>query len=170
MKLFKLFIVLSVFVGVSSFGVHKFYTSISKIEFVPKKKSVQITSRIFIDDITEAMEKKYHKKIFLASEKETSGDVELLKKYLSEKFSIKINRQPKTLVFVTKELEDNILICYLKINDVAKIQSMEVENTIIMEVHNEQQNKIQTIIDGKKNDLLLTSDNTKGIIILTLLR
>ncbi len=164
MKLFKLYIVLSVFVGVSSFGVHKFYTSISKIEFVSKKKSVQITSRIFIDDITDAMEKKYHKKIFLASNKETSGDVELLKKYLSEKFSIKINGQTKTMIFVNKELEDNTLICYLKINDVVKIQSMEVENTVLMETHSEQQNKIQTMINGKKRDLLLTSDNVKGII------
>lgn len=158
----------SVFLGLffllTSMSAHKFYVAIYQINHAKEKKMVQITARLFIDDINEAIEKKYNKKSYLASEKETPEHVELLKKYLSEKFIIKVNNQPKSLIFVSKETEDNVLICYLKIIDVAKITSLEVENSIIMENHFDQQNIIQANFNGSKHSLLLTSENCKGML------
>ena len=34
----------------SSFAVHKFYVSVTQVDYVPSKKRIEITSRIFIDD------------------------------------------------------------------------------------------------------------------------
>ena len=39
----------------SSFAWHKFYVSVTQIDFVPNKKRVEITSRIFIDDLEKAI-------------------------------------------------------------------------------------------------------------------
>ena len=41
---------------------------------------LQITSRIFVDDLNNALEKKYHKKTFLGTEKESVEDVNYFKK------------------------------------------------------------------------------------------
>ena len=147
-----------------SFATHKFYTAIYQINFVPKKKMVQITARIFIDDINEALEKKFNRKSFLATEKETPEDLVCLKKYLAENFSLKINGQQKPMIFVSKEIEDTILICYLKCTDVSKINTIEVKNSIITEVHDEQQNIIQATINNQKSSLLLTSEIDKGML------
>ena len=68
------------------------------------------------------------------------------------------------MIFVSKETEDNVLICYLKIVDVAKITSLEVENSIIMENHFDQQNIIQANFNGSKRSLLLTSESFKGML------
>lgn len=155
---------LILFLCLSSFGVHKFYTAIYQIEFAPKKKMLQITARIFYDDLNEALEAKYHKKAFIGTEKETPDDIVLLKKYLAEKFIIKVNGQAKTMNLHSKEVEDNVLICYLTIKEIAKVKSIEVENTIIMEKHSEQQNIIQANFNGQKQSLLLTSDNFKGML------
>lgn len=158
----SVFVVL--FLVLTSMATHKFYVAIYQINHAKEKKMLQITARLFIDDINEAIEKKFHKKSYLASDKETPEQVELLKKYLLEKFIIKVNNQQKSMIFVSKETEDNVLICYLKIVDVAKITSLEVENSIIMENHDEQQNIIQTNFNGNKNSLLLTSENFKGML------
>lgn len=152
------------FVLLTSMAMHKFYVAIYQINHVKEKKMLQITSRLFIDDINEAIEKKYNKKSYLASDKETPEQVELLKKYLSEKFIVKVNNQPKSMIFVSKETEDNVLICYLKIVDVPKITSLEVENSIIMENHFDQQNIIQANFNGSKHSLLLTSESFKGML------
>ena len=53
------------FLVFSSFGMHKFYTAIYQIEFVSKKKMIQITTRIFIDDLNEALEKIQAKSLHL---------------------------------------------------------------------------------------------------------
>ena len=152
------------FFTLTSLSAHKFYVAIYQINHAKEKKMLQITARLFIDDINEAIEKKYNKKSFLASDKETPEQVELLKKYLSEKFIIKVNNQPKSIIFVSKETEDNVLICYLKIVDVPKITSLEVENSIIMENHFDQQNIIQANFNGSKHSLLLTSESFKGML------
>ncbi|MEC4050401.1 DUF6702 family protein [Flavobacterium sp. SUN046] len=160
----KCFLILFVAIGLLSFGMHKFYTAIYQIEFVPKKKMIQITTRIFYDDLNEALEAKYHKRTFVGTEKETPEDLVVLKKYLAEKFIIKVNGQSKSMNFISKEVEDNVLICYLSIKEIAKIKTLEVENTIIMEKHSEQQNIIQANFNGEKQSLLLTSDNFKGML------
>jgi hypothetical protein len=148
----------------SSMTAHKFYVAIYQVNHAKEKKMVQITGRVFIDDINEAIEKKYRKKSSIALDNETPEQVELLKKYIAEKFKIKVNGQSKQLEFLSKESEDNVLIFYLRITDIAKITSLEVENTMIMENHFEQQNIIQANFNGNKHNLLLTSENNKGML------
>jgi hypothetical protein len=152
------------FVCLSSFAVHKFYVSIYQINYVPQKKMVQITSRIFIDDMNEALEKKFHKKTYVGTDRETDEDVVLMKKYLAEKFTIKINGTAKPLVFLSKEVEANVIVSYHSIKDISKITSFSIENTALLEVNEEQQNIIQANISGEKQSLLLTADNYKGML------
>lgn len=125
---------------------------------------IQITTRIFIDDLNEALEKKYKQKVYIATEKEASQDVELMKKYFAEKFQMKVNGKLKPMNFLSKEVEENVVICYLSIKEISKIKTLEVENSIITEVHDQQQNIIQAKFNGEKHSLLLTSETTKGIL------
>ncbi|MCL6460828.1 MAG: hypothetical protein I4O51_03035 [Flavobacterium micromati] len=157
-----LFILLTI--GVSSFGVHKFYVSLYQVDFAPEKKMLQITSRIFIDDLNNAIEKKFNKKIQLGSENETDSDLVLFKKYFNEKFTIKVNGQLKTVQFLSKELEGDVLICYFKIKDIHKIKSLEIYNAVIIEENSEQQNIMHFSILGVKNTLLFTESSQKGVI------
>jgi len=159
-KAFLFLMIISCF----AFTAHKFYTAIYQINFVPEKKMVQVTSRIFADDLNEALEFNYHKKTQLGSANETPEDIALLKKYLSEKFTIKINGKSQPMLFLSKELEDNILVCYLKCTGVEKVNSLEVKNTIITEVHSEQQNVIQAKFNNKKSSLLFDSETFKGML------
>jgi hypothetical protein len=157
-----LFILLTI--GVSSFGVHKFYVSLYQVDFAPEKKMLQITSRIFIDDLNNAIEKKFNKKIQLGTENETDSDLVLFKKYFNEKFTIKVNGQLKTVQFLSKELEGDVLICYFKIKDIHKIKSLEIYNAVIIEGNSEQQNIMHFSILGVKNTLLFTESSQKGVI------
>ena len=148
----------------SSFAMHKFYVGMFQMKFVPQKKELHITTRIFVDDLNLALEKKFHKKTFIGEPKESQEDEVLLQKYLAEKFKLKIKGQPKNYTFLSKEIENNVVICYLKVKDLAKINSLEIENSILMEIYPEQQNIIQLDNNGEKQSLLLTEENYKGML------
>ena len=120
------------FLTLTSFAVHKFYVALYQVNYAPQKKMLQITARIFVDDLNTAIGKKYSKKVNLGSEKETDDDLTLLKKYLSEKFSIKINGQSKSMTLLSKEMEGDVLICYLSIKEIPKINALEIYNTVII--------------------------------------
>ena len=154
------------FVLFSSFEAHKFYVSIYQINYAEKSKMLQITSRIFLDDLNAILQKKYNVKTTIGEPTETENDLIILKKYLSENLIIKVNNQVKTINFKSREIESNVLICYLNIVSVSKIKSIEIQNTALLDLNNEQQNIMQINILGKKKSLLLTNENVKGLLIL----
>jgi len=163
-KLLKIAFLTVLFFGLTAISAHRFYTAIYQINFVPQKKMLQITTRIFADDLNEALKKQYSKRTFIGSEKETPEDIVLMKKYLLEKFKLSVNGQPKSMEFLSQENENNVLICYLRIKDISKINSVEIENSILTEVYPEQQNIIQFNNNGKKQSLLLTNETFKGML------
>lgn len=148
-----------VFVLFSSFLLHKFYVSVTQINFVAEKKTIQITTRIFIDDLNNTLEKKHKKKFYIGSIKETSEEVDWLKKYIETNFSLKVNGKGKEIVFLDKEIEDDVLICYLVVKNVSKINSLEIKNTLLFDFLPEQQHIIHTQVLTKKQSALLTFEN-----------
>jgi len=152
------------FIGLSSFTAHKFYISISQVQFVPEKKMIQITTRIFIDDLNKALEKRFDKKMHIGDPAETPQEIDLMNQYLAEHFKIKVNGIKKPFLFLSKDLENNVLIGFYKVTEVSKIKSLEIQNNALMDVFSEQQNIIQVNFNNKKQSLLLTPENQSGVL------
>ena len=138
---------------------------IFQVNYASEKKMIQITSRIFVDDMNKGIEKKYNKKTFIGTDKETSADIELLKKYLSETFSIKINNQLKTITFLSKELEaDDVLVCYSRITAVEKFKTLEIFNSVLLDWNAEQQNITHISAFDTKRSVLFTESSRKEVL------
>ncbi|MVO08696.1 peptidase E [Flavobacterium sp. TP390] len=144
----------------SSFGVHKFYVSVTQIDYVPSKKRVEITSRIFIDDFNKVLEKKYNKKIYLGSNRQIEGATKLVESYLKEKIRVSINQKTYDLQFLGTEIDNDVLICYLKVSFSEKITTFGIENSVLTEMFREQQNLVHTNINDEKSSFLLTNSET----------
>ena len=145
------------FCSVSAFEIHKFYMAIFQVNYAPEKKMLQITSRIFIDDLNLALEKKYGKKTFLGADKESADDQAVLKKYFTENLIFKVNGQTKSVLFLSKEQEGDLLICYCRVSDIPKMQSVEITNTVLTHWNSEQQNILHFNAFGEKKTFLFTS-------------
>ena len=150
------------FTLITAISAHRFYTAIFQINFVPQKKMVQITTRIFADDLNDALKNQNHKASYLGTDRETPEDVVLMKKYLADKIKFTINKKIYPINYLSMDLEDNVVICYYSIKDITKINSFEVENSVLIEIHPEQQNIIQFNDNGNKMSVLLSSETTKG--------
>lgn len=161
-KFFQCALPVLLLVMLCSFALHKFYVGIYQVNYVAKKKEIQITARIFIDDLEKALETKYKKKIYLATPKEISETNGFIKSYLDEKFRFKVNASVKNLKFLGKETEDNVLICYLTTPVPEKINAIEIVNSVLTEIFPEQQNIVHININGNKKSLLLTDSEPEG--------
>jgi hypothetical protein len=152
------------FLSLTSFGFHKFYVAVYQINYAPEKEMLQITARIFVDDVNKALEKKYNKKCYVGTEKESTEDLAFLKKYLSEHFTIKVNAQARVMSFLSKEVEGDVLICYLRIKDVSKLKSLEVHNAVLVDWDSEQQNITHFTVLGDKQSVLFTASSTEKML------
>ena len=125
---------------------------------------VQITSRIFTDDLNTVLNKKFNRKTHVGEAKESEEDILLMKKYILENVSIKVNNKLQIINYLSKELEGNVVICYFNIKNISKIKTFEVQNTALLEFNEEQQNIMQLNIFNKKENILFTINNVKSLL------
>ena len=138
---------------------------IYQVNYAPEKKMLQITSRIFLDDLNKALEKKYKlKSVHIGTNQETAADLELLKKYLDTNFYLKVNGQLKPITFLSKEVDDDVLVCYSSIKGISKINTLEIFNAVLMDWSSEQQNITHITVLGTKNSILFTASSRNGML------
>lgn len=165
MKRIGIYAVLLLFViTLSAMAAHKFYVAVYQINHVPQKKVLQITSRIFIDDLENALIKKYNKKFYIGSSREPQDCNDYLSKYFAEKIHLTINGITKPVKFIGKEAEDDILVCYYTFPVEGKVNTIEIKNTTLFELFPEQQNIVHLNINNNKKSLLLTPGKPNGTI------
>lgn len=161
-KIIQIFILFIMAAGLTSAAAHKFYVGVFQMEYVPAKKQVQLTARLFVDDVEKTLNKKYGKRFYFGSKQELEGAEEYLKRYLAEKMEISLNGKVQPVKFLAREMEDDVLICYFTIPAQNEVKSIRVSNTILMESFSEQQNIIHAKINGNRKSLLLTNDKKEG--------
>ena len=143
---------------------HKFYVSVTQVDYVEEQKSIQIISRIFIDDFERLLRERYDETITLAGEDEASSVNVYTEKYVAQKFEIQIDGRMQSPLFIGKEYEDDIMFVYLEIENVEAINTIEISNEILFDLFEDQQNIIRTDIKGKKKSFILTKENAKGVL------
>lgn len=165
MKISLKFIVALVAIPLLAFAsVHKYYISVTQVDFIEEKKTVQITSRIFIDDFESLLRERYDEQITLAEAKEHESVDLYMERYLREKIKIKINEAEVNFSFLGKEYDGDIMRCYLEIVDIESIKSIQIINKVLFDLYDEQQNLIKFKMNSKQKSFILTSQNDKALL------
>lgn len=149
---------------IMSNSTHEFYVSVTKIEYIEAEKSVQIISRIFIDDFEKLLRERYDDTIVLDTDDEPSQVDVYTERYLSQRINIKINGEEVKFEFLGKEYEDDIIFCYMEIPNIDKVKSFEITNKVLFDLFEEQQNIVRTKFYSKNKSFILIPPNDKGVL------
>lgn len=164
MKLKYKIVFLGLFLVLSAFTWHKFYVSVTEVAYAESKNRIEITTRIFIDDLEKGLEKKYNKKINLATKEEIPEAKDFIKGYLNQSVQANVNNKTAEVIFLGTEIENDVLIAYLKIDFSEKITTFELYNNVLTEIYADQQNLIHTNINNTKRSFLLTKSDKTALI------
>lgn len=145
----------------SNTAKHEYYVSVTKIEYAEEQQSLQIISQIFIDDFEALLKTRYDEDLKLAPDSDPKMIDNYIKRYLSDKLEIKVNGNLVRFNFIGKEYKDDIAYCYLEIENVSNIRSMEVVNRVLFDKFSDQQNIVRLKLLGKNRSFLLVPDNDK---------
>lgn len=162
MKFFRILLFLAIIPLLSGTPVHKFYVSITKIEYAKKENSLQIITKIFIDDIENALKKRYDPSISLDTKKETKETDELLKKYILQKIQLKVNGFPVQLDYLGQEYDTDMVVVYIEVKHVKDLKNIQIENKVLMDMFPEQQNIIHLKTLDHRRSLILDKDQPNG--------
>lgn len=163
MKFIRL-LCLFVFLSLSSFAVHKYYLSITHIEFIQKDETIQITMRLFIDDLQFELNNMNHNEIELGTDREPKHIDSIYADYTSKHFFIEVNEHPKNITFLGKEYVDDMVVFYLEILKIQKINQLNIENTLLTNSFSEQENIVKLNINEELKSHILTKNKSKALI------
>lgn len=151
-----------VFMAVNKFEDHKFYVSLTQVEYVEEKQSLQIISRVFLDDLEDALKAFSGESVRISSKSDDNTYDQLIENYFRSKLKFEIDDKKAQWSFVGKAIDNDMLVAYIEITRLKKIKTIVITNEILFEMFEEQQNIIRTQInDQKKSFILISQDRSK---------
>jgi len=134
---------------------HPFFVSVTEIKHNQKVKSLEISSKVFFNDLEDALEKKYHKQLDILKPTQKPQITPLLQDYLQKHLQIKVNDKATPLQLIGYEIEEDAVWCYLEAPKVNQIKKMEVRNDVLFDEHDSQTNMLHLTVKGKRQSTKL---------------
>jgi hypothetical protein len=166
MKLKLFFLSLAAVLLFSFSTAHKFYVSVTNIEYSENDNALQIKSRVFIDDLENVLEQRYGITSNLATDREATTADDYIEKYFKQKLTILLDGKVTNYDFLGKKYDDDVVICYIELPNVNLNQrkTLEIQNDVLTDIFEEQKNIVHVKWNGNKKSFVLIRDNNKGML------
>ncbi|MFC6861707.1 DUF6702 family protein [Zunongwangia atlantica] len=137
---------------------HKFYLSVTEIEYKKDKKDLQIISKVFIDDFQNVLEQRYGESITLSKETETGPVKELIQKYLKSKLHIYADGKEVALKYLGKKYDKDQLVLFIEGENLEPFKEISITNAILIDLFEDQKNVVNVKVNNEIKSLMLRKD------------
>ncbi|MFT4204358.1 MAG: hypothetical protein QM610_10675 [Chitinophagaceae bacterium] len=144
------------------FLLHPFFVSMTEVDYIPKDKTVEVSVRIFTDDL-ESTIKNLHKDypldiIHPKDPKLVNGWID---QYIHSRLQVRIDNVVRPMQFVGYEQQGESVWCYFEIKNVPEPKQIHVFNTLLYDYKKEQINMVRFKNgNAEKSSKLQFPDNT----------
>ena len=147
-----------------AFTTHKYYLSLTQIEYNKDQKSLEVIINVFMDDIELAINKEYAIDLNLTTKDELKDADVYFHKYLTKNLTFTIDNDIVTYNYIGKEYEGDLVYFYLEIAVKENPKSLEVFNTILLTYFEQQQNIVKFKNDSKRQSKILSKNTNKALL------
>ena len=143
------------------FKKHPYYISVVDIKYSAQEKSIQLSTRLFTNDLEDALEKIYYKKMDVLNPKNKADVDSVLFSYIKQRLHISINTKSQTLNYVGYEREEESIWTYLEIKKVAAPKNISITTKLLYDYLPSQVNIVHAEINGIKKSSKVTNPDSK---------
>ncbi len=145
--------------GFQLLGSHPFYVSICEVNYKSETETLEISLRIFTDDLEQTMQDWSNKKLYLGESNEIAQADSLLKSYIFQVFSIEVDEEKPVIKYLGKEVEQELTWIYLEAKNIPDFDKISISNRLLFQSNPSQTNLIHVNHRQKTKSLLLTKNN-----------
>lgn len=142
--------------------IHPLHLSVSDIDHNPEAKTLEITQRLFADDLEDALRQFSGEKVDVLNPADPEHLKELIGEYVQQHFIISLNEQPQALHYLGYEQEEDAMWLYFQLTEVPDFSSIGVKNTVFFEMFDDQTNIINVKKEGRIRSLKLHQEQEQG--------
>ncbi|KMQ67038.1 hypothetical protein ACM39_14685 [Chryseobacterium sp. FH2] len=158
---FAIFLVLSLgfqtFVSAKEF--HPYHVGSLEINYNSKTKTFEITGRFFLDDLENALNKKYSKPFHFNDINYKSRLNDALKDYSSEYFKLKTNNKFLKVNYIGYQEDSESVNVFLESEVVDNPKKIEAAVSFLYNLFDDQINIVHIIVNGERKSEKMTYPN-----------
>lgn len=134
---------------------HPFYVSVTEIAHNRQARSLEITCKIFADDLEDILKKNYKTTVDLTSEAQHEQNNRLVSDYFTRHLSLAADGRPVKLSYVGYEKDSESAYCYFEVTGIAALKKLDVSNSILQDLTPEQINIMHVTVNGSRKSYKL---------------
>ncbi|MEQ8583852.1 MAG: hypothetical protein RIC30_16250 [Marinoscillum sp.] len=137
--------------------LHPYHVSVCEIVVDPEATTIQITHRLFAEDLELALRAHTANpslNVFEDSLPVMSG----LKSYFLKNLSLRVNGENMNCTFLRFEVEDDLIWCYLEVTYLKGPGLLDVHNSVLLDQFDDQKNLVHIKSGDLKKSFLLDAD------------
>jgi len=154
----KYFLIILILLTLNVFS-HPFYVSITAIDYHADKNRVEVSCRIFHDDLERALKKNSTQKINIIKPTNKILIDSAISQYVQKNMSIQINGLDKQMKYIGYEIQQDVAWCYFEIPQKQPIETLTITNELLYELFNNQSNIIHITVNKTRKSTKV--DNPK---------
>jgi hypothetical protein len=139
--------------------IHPFYVSVTEIQHDKATGELQVSCRIFTDDLENVLKKDNKTNVDIthpANQQQVNG---FIAAYIKKHLAIKVDGQWMTLNYMGYKIEEEAAWCFLSANT-KTCKQVHVKDDILYTEHPNQINMVHVIVNGDRKSTKL--DNPKA--------
>lgn len=143
------------------FKKHPYYISVVDVKYNAQQKSIQLSTRLFTNDLEDALEKIQHKKMDVLNPKNKAEVDSVLFTYIKQRLHISINKKDQKLNYVGYEREEESIWTYLEIKKITAPKTLSITTKLLYDYLPSQVNIVHAEINGVKKSSKVTNPDSK---------
>lgn len=145
--------------------VHPFHVSVTDIKYKADQKAIQISTRIFLDDLELALQAYTgNEKLDIIKKENWDFVNKTLEKYILEKLKLWDEKDREyELHYIGAEIEEDVMWCYVEIEKVKKLNRVKIRNIMLHEVWGDQENLVHFRAFEKVRSARLFREEDTGV-------
>lgn len=141
--------------------MHPYYVSVSEVRIDTVAKSVNVSCKLFTDDLQEALYR--INKIPIDLSKQNDNQKKMLENYFKERFKLTIGNKAIPLVFIGYEIEEEATWCYFEFNKIDSFGKVVIINTLLYDYLTEQTNLIHCYYNQQRKSYKLNNPDKLAV-------
>jgi len=136
--------------SLAALGPHPFHVSVVEVELNAADKTLEISCKIFTDDIETTLAKNYMAKVDLINPPNKAAMDTLVKKYILSHLSMRVNGKPVAFSYLGYENEKEAAYGYIEVENISSLSKLEITNTILYDKFDDQMNIMHVKAGGDR--------------------
>ena len=135
--------------------LHPFYIAVTEINHNAKDKTLEVSCKMFAEDLEQILEKNYKTTLDFAAGKDKPVLDRLVPDYIRQHLNVSVDDKTARLDYVGFEKEKESVYCYFEIAGISPPKKINVTNQILYDFNSGQSNIIHVMVNGTRQSIKL---------------